>query len=291
MWRTWSRAAVLLPELLPSALPFVRRMTMQKSGFIRILAGALMCMAVSACDVSEDDRLPTSRDFPRPYRPVSATGSNAFSTEQIRDDRREAETVMDLAAITDGMTVADIGAGEGYYTVRLAARVGPEGRVLAQDIDNSVLARLGSRVERDRLDNVSVILGDTDDPRLPSGSFDRVFMVHMYHEITEPYAFIWRMRPSLREGGQVIVVDVDRPADQHGINPQLLFCEFERVGYRLVEFIRNPQIAGYYAQFEVAGKRPDPRDIEPCVQPGEDFNELTISDDSSSGEDNDVQGS
>lgn len=256
---------------------------------MRILAAVGLCCALAACDTAEQDNRPeTSRDFPRPYRPVSQLAGNAFSTEQARDDRREADTVMDQAAITEGMTVADIGAGEGYYTVRLAARVGPEGRVLAQDIDDAVLRRLGSRVERDRLDNVSIIRGDLDDPNLPENSFDRIFMVHMYHEITEPYAFIWRMRPALREGGQVIVVDVDRPADQHGINPQLLFCEFERVGYRLVEFVRKPQIAGYYAQFEVSGERPEPQDIEPCVQPGEDFSETTIADGGSSGDDNGI---
>ncbi len=248
------------------------------------LAALSACLSLVACDVAEDDRPVTARDFPRPYRPVSATGSNAFSTEQIRDDRQEAQVVMDQADIRPGMTVADIGAGEGYYTVRLAARVGEEGRVLAQDIDGDALRRLGNRVERERLDNVSIALGEADDPKLPENSFDRIFMVHMYHEITEPYALLWRMRPALREGGQVIVVDTDRPTDEHGINPQLLFCEFERVGYRLVEFVRKPQIAGYYAQFEVVGDRPDPRDIEPCVQPGDTTTEFSMTDENPSGD-------
>ncbi|RIV88741.1 class I SAM-dependent methyltransferase [Aurantiacibacter zhengii] len=258
---------------------------------INVLAALGACLSLAACDVAEEDRPVTARDFPRPYRPVSEAGSNAFSNEQIRDDRQEAQTVMDQAKITQGMTVADIGAGEGYYTVRLAARVGESGRVLAQDIDEDALRRLGSRVERERLDNVSIALGDSDDPKLPPDSFDRIFMVHMYHEITEPYALLWRMRPALREGGQVIVVDVDRPADQHGINPQLLFCEFERVGYRLVEFVRKPQIAGYYAQFEVEGDRPDPRDIEPCLQPGETNTEFSLRDEDTSGENDEFQGS
>ena len=247
-------------------------------------------LALSACDVAGSSRPETSRDFPRPYRPVSELGSNAFSTEQIRDDRREAVTVMDQAEISEGMTVADIGAGEGYYTVRLADRVGSSGRVLAQDINEGALRRLGQRVERERLDNVSIVLGETDDPRLPADSFDRIFMVHMYHEISEPYALLWRMHPALREGGQVIVVDVDRPADQHGINPQLLFCEFERVGYRLVEFVRKPQIAGYYAQFEVAGERPEPGDIEPCSQPGDTATEITLTGDTPAKENDELQG-
>ena len=264
---------------------------MESGVFIRILAGAAACLCVAACEVAEEDRPVTARDFPRPYRPVSDLGSNAFSTEQIRDDRQEAQTVMDQADITRGMTVADIGAGEGYYTVRLAARVGEDGRVLAQDIDEDALRRLGNRVERERLDNVSIALGETDDPGLPHDSFDRIFMVHMYHEIAEPYALLWRMRPALRDGGQVIVVDADRPADQHGINPQLLFCEFERVGYRLVEFVRKPQIAGYYAQFEVVGDRPEPRDIEPCVQPGDTSTEFSLTDEDTSGDKDEFQGS
>ena len=231
----------------------------------------LSLLLISGCkQVDEGERPPGAREFPRAYRPVSAVSGNSFSNEQARDDRREAVTVMDLAAIRPGMTVADIGAGEGYYTVRLAERVGQGGRVLAEDIDRDALARLGSRVESERLDNVSIKLGTQDDPRLPKGSFDRIFMVHMYHEVSEPYAFLWRMRPSLKEHGQVIVVDVDRPTNRHGIPPKLLFCEFERVGFRLAEFVRKPELAGYYARFEAVGDRPEPRQIEPCSQPGDE---------------------
>ena len=232
-----------------------------------LLAASLsVCLAgLGACQKTEDDRRPeSSRNFPQPHRPVSAAGANQVSTERDRDNRNEASTVMDLAAIKPGMTVADIGAGEGYYTVRLAERVGRKGRVLAQDIDQGALNRLGARVERERLDNVSIKPGAIDDPRLPDASFDRIFMVHMYHEVTEPYAFLWRMRPALKPGGQIIVVDTDRPTNDHGSPPALLFCELEAVGFRLVEFVRKPEIAGYYAQFEAAGERPEPKAIKPC---------------------------
>ena len=237
---------------------------------LRPIAFALI-LGLTACQVQDvdSDRPETSREFPRAYRPVSELGANSISSEQQRDDRNEANTVMDLANIRPGMTVADIGAGEGYYTVRLAERVGAEGRVLAQDIDREVLSRLGDRVVRERLDNVSIKLGAEDDPRRPENSIDRIFMVHMYHEVTEPYAFLWRLRPALREGGQVIVVDVDRPTDQHGIAPALLFCEFQAVGFRLVEFVRKPELAGYYAQFVAAGPSPEPDEIEPCGAQGQ----------------------
>jgi ubiquinone/menaquinone biosynthesis C-methylase UbiE len=214
----------------------------------------------------QSDRPPSARAFPRADRPVSKIGATSFSTEVQRDSVNEAKTVMDLAAIERGMTVADIGAGEGYYTVRLSTRVGPKGRVLAQDIDAAALHRLGERVERERLDNVSIKPGAPDDPRIPQASFDRVFLVHMYHEVAEPYAFLWRLRPALRPGGRVIVVDVDRPTGQHGIPPALLFCEFNAVGFRLTQFLRKPELQGYYAQFEAAGDRPAPEAIRPCRQ-------------------------
>ena len=235
--------------------------------------GLLLALAACKQPPADLDRPETAREFPRAYRPVSEAQSNAFSTEQARDDRNEANTVMELAHISPGMTVADIGAGEGYYTVRLAERVGAGGRVLAQDIDRDALRRLGNRVERERLDNVSIKLGAPDDPRLPERSFDRIFLVHMYHEVSEPYAFLWRLRPALREGGQVVVVDVDRPADQHGLRPELLFCEFQQVGFRLVEFVRKPELAGYYAQFEAVGPRPEPGEIEPCRDAGDNQNQ------------------
>ncbi|MBX7496201.1 methyltransferase domain-containing protein [Qipengyuania sp. 6B39] len=225
----------------------------------------LLAASLAACDgftVTGPDN--EEQSFPAPDRSVSTIGTYSVASETQRDSRGEAQTVMDLAELAEGMTVADIGAGNGYYTVRLAERVGKGGRVLAQDIDSDALARLGRRVERQRLDNVSIRLGQPDDPRLPANSFDRIFMVHMYHEIEQPYEFLWRMWPSLREGGQVIVVDIDRPTDQHGIDPLLLSCEMERVGYELVAFKDAPELLGYYAQFKAAATRPEPGEIEPC---------------------------
>ena len=231
---------------------------------MRFAAIIALGLALAACSPVDTERPESAREFPQPDRPVSDLGANQFSNETDRDNRGEAESVMDLAGIEPGMSVADIGAGNGYYTVRLAKRVGEQGRVLAQDIDEEAIQRLGRRVERERFDNVSIKLGAGDDPMLPEDSFDRIFLVHMYHEVQEPYAFLWRMWPALREGGQVIVVDVDRPTDQHGIDPLLLSCEFERVGFTLDAFKDAPELAGYYAQFKRAASRPQPGEIEPC---------------------------
>ena len=181
------------------------------------LGGAcIAALVLAACEQIMPvgtERPETALEFPLPDRPVVEVVSNQFSNEDARDERNEAQVVMDLADIRAGMTVADIGAGEGYYTVRLAERVGEDGRVLAQDIDPEALDRLGRRIERERLENISIKAGNADNPQLPPDSFDRIFMVHMYHEVTEPYAFLWHMWPALSAGGQI--PDLHPPGRQH----------------------------------------------------------------------------
>lgn len=230
-----------------------------------LLAGLMMLAGCHAADSGNEDRPPQDRAFPRADRPVAKVVSTQWAPEEARDRQGEAQSVMDEAEVGPGMTVADIGAGEGYYTVRLAARVGEKGRVLAQDIDQGALARLGARIEREQLTSVSILRGAPDDPRLPPKSFDRVFMIHMYHEIEEPYPFLWRLWPALKPGGSVIVVDADRPTDKHGTPSTLLFCEFETAGFRLTAFRRKPDVSGYYAQFVPAGSGPpEPSRMRSC---------------------------
>ena len=249
-------------------LPRAAQTAMGAGKMLRGLSLSLL-LALAACSpANRTGESAEEPDFPAADRPVSALGATAFADENLRDSRQEAATVMQLAGVRPGMSVADIGAGEGYYTVRLAEAVGPQGRVLAQDIDRGALLRLGDRVESDRLDNVSIVGGAADDPHLPADSFDRIFLIHMYHEVGDPYAFLWHLHPALRPGGQVVVVDVDRSTDRHGIPPQLLFCELGQVGYRLVEFVRHPALAGYYAQFEAMAERPAAEDIRPCALAG-----------------------
>lgn len=234
------------------------------------IAALLLCLAAplaAGCDpiTPVTTELPGSAlEFPKPDRPVAKVVSNQFANEDARDERNEAQVVMDLADIRSGMTVADIGAGEGYYTVRLAERVGADGRVLAQDISREALERLGRRVEKERLENISIKLGEAADPQLPPDSFDRIFMVHMYHEVTDPYAFLWRMWPALNAEGQIVVVESDSPIGRHGLPHTLLFCEFEAVGYVLVEYLERPDIKGYFARFQRGSKRTEPEAIKPC---------------------------
>jgi SAM-dependent methyltransferase len=226
----------------------------------------LLALCLVACDGSKPliQREPERPRFPAADRPVAGIVSSRWSDEESRDRLREAETVMDRADIRPGMTVADIGAGEGYYTMRLAQRVGADGRVLAEDIVEGYRDALAERVNRERLDNVSVRLGEPNDPKLPANSFDRVLMVHMYHEIEQPYEFLWRLRPSLKPDGLVVVVDADRPTQNHGTPPELLECEFRAVGYVPVERRPMASAGGYFATFRAQGPRPEPAAIRGC---------------------------
>ena len=207
---------------------------------------------------------PTEQRFPSARRDVAPIVGDTFSTEDARDRLGEAQQVMQLAGVKPGMWVADVGAGEGYYTVRLARVVGGKGRVLAEDILPKVTDDLTDRVQRQRLDNVAVRLGTPDDPKLPAQTFDRIFLVHMYHEVASPYAFLWRMREGLKPDGLVVVVDANRPVNRHGMPPEQLKCEFAALNMRPVKFSMLAGGEVYFMAFRVSAPRPAPEAIKPC---------------------------
>lgn len=223
---------------------------------------ALCFFLLSACRA----HTPQAPQFPQAQRDVAPIVSDSFSTEDARDRFGEAEQVMKLAGVKPGMWVADVGAGEGYYTVRLAPVVGSKGRVLAEDIIPETRDLLSDRVQREALDNVAVRLGKPDDPMLPANSFDRIFLVHMYHEVQSPYAFLWHMREGLKPDGEVIVVDADRPTRHHGTPPDLLRCEFAAVGMQAVQMTKLTGGDAYLTAFRLAGPRPAPAAIKPCKE-------------------------
>lgn len=222
-----------------------------------IALGALVLLA--SCRAQ-----PSAPHFPAAQRDVAPIVGDTFSTEDARDRVGEADDVMSLAQVKPGMSVADVGAGEGYYTVRLAPMVGRKGRVLAEDIVPEVRDSLSDRVQRENLDNVAVKLGTPDNPMLPAQSFDRVFLVHMYHEVQSPYAFLWHLRDGVKPGGLVIVVDSDRPVKRHGIPPAQLRCEFAALGMEPVMFRMLSGGEVYFSAFRLARPKPAPDRIVAC---------------------------
>jgi ubiquinone/menaquinone biosynthesis C-methylase UbiE len=225
------------------------------------VAGRIFALAIAlaACRAT-----PSEPQFPQAHREVAPIVDDSFSTEDARDRLGEAEEVMTLAGVKPGMWVADVGAGEGYYTIRLARIVGAKGRVLAEDIMPETHDTLSERVQRENLDNVAVKLGTPDNPMLPLASFDRVFMVHMYHEVQSPYAFLWHLRDAVKPDGLVVVVDSDRPVSHHGIPPAQLKCEFAALGLQLTKYKMLTGGDAYLAAFRAVGPRPAPGQIRPC---------------------------
>ena len=136
--------------------------------------------------------------------------------------------------------------------------------MLAEDIQPDVTDQLTDRVQRERLDNVAVRLGTPNDPQLPAQTFDRIFLVHMYHEVASPYAFLWHTREGLKPGGFVIVVDADRPVSAHGMPPAQLKCEFAALNLVPAKFTMLMGREAYLMAFRIAGPRPAPQAIKPC---------------------------
>jgi predicted methyltransferase len=228
---------------------------------------ALALAALLLAAACRADPAPKS-EFPAAGRDVAPIVGDSFSTEDARDRLGEAEAVIAFAGVTPGMSVADIGAGEGYYTARLSRAVGPSGRVLAEDIVSATRDRLALRVNRESLDNVSVRLGLPQDPKLPAASFDRIFLVHVYHEVDRPYEFLWNLRQGLKPGGLIVVVDADRPVKRHGTPPALLDCELASVGLARTREAPLEGSDAYIVLFKLARPLPPPAAIRPCELTG-----------------------
>lgn len=196
----------------------------------RLLPAALLALAATSAPAQSHP----ADSFPAPNRPVSAIVAPRWIAEDRRDAYGEAARVIGALNIRRGSVVADIGAGDGYYVARLAPRVGADGWVFGVDIEPSYLALLRRRVERAKWTNVEVVESEPHDPKLPPERVDVALMIHMYHEISQPFGLLYHLAFAMKPGGLVGVVDADYPTDRHGTPPRLLRCEFEALGYTQV---------------------------------------------------------
>src|SRR5579864_8235025 len=190
-----------------------------------------------------------AKEFPAPQRPVAPIVSPTRTGEDHRDALNESGEIARRLALKPGMTVGDIGAGSGYHTVRLSRLVGASGAVIAEDVTRDYLVELASRTERLGLTNVKFALGEPHDPRLPAASLDAAILVHMYHEIAQPYAFLYNLAPALKPGARIGIVDLERPTPEHGTPIALLRCELAAAGYREIATTQLAGDGGYLAIF------------------------------------------
>jgi len=150
------------------------------------------------------------------------------------------DQIMDTLGVAEGSSVADIGAGGGWFTIRLARRVGTNGIVYAEDIQRQMLEATGRRVAREGLRNVRTVLGSSEDPRLPAGALDAVLIVDTYHELENPDALLRNIAKSLKPQGRVGVVDYKRdglgpgPALEDRVDAELIVRDAEGAGLKLL---------------------------------------------------------
>jgi len=157
-----------------------------------------------------------------------------------RDAWQKPEQIMDALGIADGSVVADLGAGGGWFTIRLARRVGPNGQVYAEDIQPQMIESINRRVQREGLRNVTTVLGTPSDPRLPQGRVDAVLIVDTYHEMEDPVALLRNVREALSPKGRIGIVDFTRegggpgPAMDERVDAERVIRDAEAAGLRVV---------------------------------------------------------
>jgi predicted methyltransferase len=166
------------------------------------------------------------------------------SAESLRERWQNVDQIFAAMGVRDGATVADVGAGDGFFTSRLSRAVGARGRVFAVDIDDKALERLRRRLQDERVQNVTVIKGAPDDPRLPERTLDAALIVNAYHEMPQYQSILAALRRALKPYGRLVIVEPvseskrGRPrADQirdHEIDPEYVLQDARAAGFRIV---------------------------------------------------------
>ncbi len=156
----------------------------------------------------------------RVIAPVMGVGGAEWLERPERESEEAPSKAIQALKIQPGQVVADIGAGSGYYTVRLAREVGPTGKVYGTDIQPGMLDLLLRNVANAKLDNVVPVLGTPDDPKLPPGSLDLALMVDVYHELGAPQAFIRKLRTALKPNGRLVLLEFRKEDPRVPIRPE-----------------------------------------------------------------------
>jgi len=156
----------------------------------------------------------------RRFAPVMGYQGADWLERAERDDEEAPDVALNVLKIAKGSAVADIGAGSGYITERLAARVGSTGRVYANDVQPQMLQMLARRLARKKITNVTLVQCKIDDPKLPGESVDLEIMVDVYHEFSRPQAMLRRLREALKPGGRMVLLEYRKEDPAIPIRPE-----------------------------------------------------------------------
>lgn len=198
--------------------------------------------------------------------PVAAQHTRLFRPEDLGElegpDRAEWQSpdrIMDALGVGEGVVVADLGAGSGWFTIRLANRVGPNGIVYAEDIQRQMIDSITRRVERLGLKNVRTVLGTANDPRLPPGAVDAVLIVDSYHEMEQPVALLKNVARSLKPDGRIGIVNFTKdgggpgPAIEYRVDPERVIADARAAG---LELQSRPNFLKYHYMLVFENRHP-----------------------------------
>ncbi len=220
-----------------------RRRTWVSAGFVLVL----VAMVFGAGLLAQDQPPATSRQ-PKPRAQQQSPQGKLFAPVDLglleapdRDAWQRPDRVMDALGIADGSSVADLGAGGGWFTIRLARRVGPNGVVFAEDVQPQMIEAIERRVKREGLQNVRAVLGTTSDPRLPSDALDAILIVEAYHEMEDPVTLLRNAARALKPQGRIGVIDYKKdglgpgPAIDARVDPDTIVRDATGAGLRLIK--------------------------------------------------------
>jgi ubiquinone/menaquinone biosynthesis C-methylase UbiE len=201
------------------------------------MCAALLVVGIvtHAASPGGEDRHPVSG---RVIAPVMGYEGAAWLERPEREFEEQPSKAIKALGIRPGQVVADVGAGSGYYTVRLAKQVGPNGRVYAADIQPEMIVHLQRRLERERIENVELVQATETNPRLPDGRFDLILMVDVYHELSRPQEVLRSLRSSLKPDGRLVLIEFRKESDwvpireEHKMSVKEARMELEAEGYR-----------------------------------------------------------
>lgn len=181
----------------------------------------------------------------RRIAPVMGMGGAEWLERSEREAEELPEKALDAIGIQPGMVVADVGAGVGYFTVRLAKRVGPSGKVFANDVQPEMLSMLRDRVAKANLTNVETVLGTEADPKLPRNAMDLILLVDVYHELSQPQRMLQKLREALKSDGRLVLIEFRKEdpripiRPEHKMSVQEADAEVSAEGFRLEKVLKD----------------------------------------------------
>jgi len=219
---------------------FVIGLVLAKLAFLSLVAFT----ACQTAQLSSIETLPTVSPTATPSktddninRPVSEpyAGDLSIFEDENRAKNLQIDRVMDILKITEGKSVADLGAGSGWFTTRAAKRVGEKGKVFAVEINQEYINHINERAKKENFTNIQTVLGTEDNPKLSAKSVDAVLILKTYHEIGQPVKVLQNLRKSLKKNALLGIIDRNGKGDDHGIDKEKVVEEAKRAGFVLKE--------------------------------------------------------